>query len=157
VEQKKKRRFASASHIRPVSFLGGIASSACIKPNSGGIVAPQQGQAVVEVGPLSLRIKAGATAYVIRNGSENAILCLYESKSGDVVMSVAGKDIPLRTGEQANFGNSQQTAPLLAQVATRGAVGHALSDGFLTLSEFSIPSAITGISKIGELKVRVTR
>jgi hypothetical protein len=114
------------------------------------LMAPTDADLLLSAGNARIRIARGSAAFVSVENGAVSLLALHERKTSDIGVLVGEQEIFVRTGEQLVLGKTESG---LRSIATRAPRQHRTADGGkATLSEFSIPSAITSLPEIRSLR-----
>lgn len=137
--------------LKPVAFvLGPDLSAEDLRMNQQAsrtktyLIHSDQKDMTASIASAKVLIAKGSIVIIARSeNNELSVLCLHERKSGDVELIAKGKRIRLHSSEQAVLSNESSKSANSMSVAIRNQKQEALPENhILTLSQFSIPSAI---------------
>jgi hypothetical protein len=123
-------------------------------PASNVLLSNDKRDIVAGAGIARVYVARGATAFVVNNGRDVAVLALHENGSGDVHVIVAGQQINLCTGQQVIITSAACLVDVdpMAGVAVRNQREYKLADGTRILRcEFSLASAISNLHTLKRL------
>jgi hypothetical protein len=125
-------------------------------PAQNALLAANDRDITAHSGSVKIHVAKGAAAFIVNRGTNLCVLALHDDGARDITVTVAGKDIQLRTGQQlvvsAEDNSNFKDALLMPEVATRYEGQHVAANGLhLFVSDFSLPSAMRHITTLSAL------